>query len=238
MLVEIVSHCWNYTRLLVYQLSSLALYKPDTPTMLTVFAAESDEDTVMAVKTFKAAGVNARLWLLPMEMVKNRSIGRNMAAKETKADVVWFSDCDLVFGDGAIDSLYIDEQWSSGEEKLFRPHHVLNHNSLWMGDEYIDSVESLCSYDVQAEDFTKSRIRRPSGAYQIVSGDVARKHGYVPDIESHQEPYRQPEFRRNYSDVGYRKQLARAGVFKGVLEIPNVYRIRHTISGTVSEVRL
>ena len=233
-MVEIVSHCWNYTRLLVYQLSSLALYEPYTPTMLTVFAAESDDDTVMAVETFRAEGVNARLWLQPRDELVNRSIGRNMAAKATRADVVWFADCDLVFGDGAIDSLYMDEAWS-GEEKLFRPNHVLNHNSREIGDEYIDRVGSLCSYDVEDRDFTRIRIRKASGAYQIVSGDVARKYGYVPDIRTHQQPYRQPNFRRTFSDVGYRKQLNRAGVLRGTVDIPNVYRIRHTISGSATE---
>ena len=236
-MIEIVSHCWNYTRLLVYQLSSLALYQPHTPTLLTVFATESDEDTVAAVRVFREAGVNTRLWLQPMSQVKKRSIGRNMAAKETKADVVWFADCDLFFGEGAMDALYVDEAWL-GEDRLFTPSHILNHKSCEIGDEYIGRVKDLCSYDVQDIDFKRNRIKKASGAYQIVSGDVARKYGYAPHVDRHQRPHYLATFKRNFSDVTYRRSLSKAGVTRGKIEIPNVYRIRHTISGTNKGVML
>jgi hypothetical protein len=207
--VEIVSHCWS----------------------------QEDRGTVTAVKLFEDAGLNVRLWILPESHVKSRAIGRNMAAKTTEADVIWFTDCDVLFRGGAVDSLCATDNWTGGE-RLLSPTYVYNTKSREIGDEYIDRVESLCSYDVQPIDFTKSKISRASGAYQIVSGDMARKYGYVPAVESHQEPFLEATFKRNLSDVTYRRHLSREGVAWGGIEVPNVYRIRHSVSGTISEVSL
>ena len=48
--LEIVSHCWHYSRLLTYQLSSLVLHPPtEVAVTVTVFLAEEDEDTVFTL---------------------------------------------------------------------------------------------------------------------------------------------------------------------------------------------
>lgn len=106
---EIVSHCWRYYRLLTYQLSSLVLYPPSQMQVtMTVFAAEEDEGTNRVMDFFQQRGLpetlTIRRWYLPAGQLMLRIIGRNLAALTTEADWIWFTDCDYVFGDGALDA--------------------------------------------------------------------------------------------------------------------------------------
>src|SRR5690554_1584678 len=51
--LEVVSHCWNYAHLLVYQLSSLVLNPPrELDVTMTVFHAVEDERTVRLLEFF------------------------------------------------------------------------------------------------------------------------------------------------------------------------------------------
>ena len=90
--IEIVSHCWNYSHMLVRQLSSLVLFPPTRAAVtMTVFYSEEDKDTVRLLETFagrEVAGVTWNWNALPKEQLFRRSIGRNMAAQQTEADWV------------------------------------------------------------------------------------------------------------------------------------------------------
>ncbi|MFO8005997.1 glycosyltransferase, partial [Thioalkalivibrio sp.] len=107
--IEIVSHCWNYAHLLVYQLSSLVRFPPrDLDVTMTVFYCPEDTETVQLLDFFSAQSVPGVRWnwrALPRERLFRRSIGRNRAALETRADWVWFTDCDLLFREKTLDTL-------------------------------------------------------------------------------------------------------------------------------------
>jgi hypothetical protein len=230
MQVEIVTHCWNYSRLLTYQLSSLLLYPPKVETLVTVFAAKGDQDTINVVEGFRKLGVNARLWILPKPNLLNRAIGRNLAAQDTEAGVVWFTDADYLFRTGALDALA-----SGVGKKLYRPRSVEIHFNHATGDDYIDRITEIKPYDVDPKDFEKQRLSRAIGGVQIVSGDTARRYGYLPASESHQAEYHEKHFKQSRSDRAYRNELQEKGVdTSGKLLIPGVYRIRHSESGVLS----
>lgn len=225
--VEIITHCWNYSRLLTYQLSSILLYPPDTATLVTVFATKTDTATVDTVRWFGKAGVNVKLWLLPEAELKNRSIGRNLAARNTEAAVVWFTDADYLFGDGAINAL-----GGGVGRKLYRPQLVKKQVAHASGDAYIARVTEPKPYAINPLDFTPTRVKRAIGGVQIVSGETARRWGYLPTSKKHQAPYNGEHFKQSISDRAYRKELAAGGVdTSGKLFIPNVYRLRHSESG-------
>ena len=107
--LEIVSHCWQYAHLLIYQLSSLVNYPPrEINVVYHLFYVEEDRDTAELIRKFEALSVPNVIWrfsALPRDVLFRRAIGRNKAAVETVADWVWFSDCDLIFHDGCLDSV-------------------------------------------------------------------------------------------------------------------------------------
>ena len=230
MQVEIVTHCWNYSRLLTYQLSSLLLYPPKVETLVTVFAAKGEKDTINVVEGFRKLGVNARLWMLPKPKLLNRASGRNLAARNTEAGVVWFTDADYLFRTGAIDALA-----KGVGKKLYRPRSVQIHVNHATGDEYIARVSGIKPYDIDPKDFEPQRLSRAIGGVQIVSGDTARRYGYLPTSDRHQAEYHEKHFKRSVSDRAYREHLQSHGVVTTAkLFIPGVYRLRHSESGVLS----
>ena len=107
--LELVSHCCRYSHFLTYQLSSLVR----NPTSkfditMTVFYAEEDEAVKAVLDYFGAMQLEGITWNwqpLPKEKLFRRSIGRNIAAKATKADWIWFTDCDILFHERCLDTL-------------------------------------------------------------------------------------------------------------------------------------
>src|SRR5690554_2629039 len=107
--LEIVSHCWRYAHMLVYQLSSLALFPPrDLSVTMTVYYCEEDQVTVDLLNFFatqQVPGVHWNWQALPRQALFRRAIGRNHAALTTSADWVWFTDCDVLFRENCLDEL-------------------------------------------------------------------------------------------------------------------------------------
>src|SRR5690554_6444054 len=61
--LEIVSHCWRYAHMLVYQLSSLVLYPPRELTVtMTVYYCEEDQATVDLLTFFSTQQVPGVSW--------------------------------------------------------------------------------------------------------------------------------------------------------------------------------
>jgi len=119
--IEIITHCWRYSRVLNYQLSSLALHPPKhVKAYAHVFYSHDDKTTRNAIDWHLRNGIGGTMagaityhgettWAmasaLPTALLLNRAIGRNLAAKHTRADIVWFCDADYFFGEGALDVL-------------------------------------------------------------------------------------------------------------------------------------
>jgi len=230
MKLEIVSHCWNYSRLLTYQLSSLVLYPPRaTCVTMTVFLTQEDMATVRIVEYFTKIpvppNIAIRSWYLPMERLVIRGIGRNLAGLATDADWVWFADCDYVFGPDALDALASCVRGT--DTPLAFPRTVFGSRSHAEGDEAILKASGEPRPQaVRFEDFLPQRMSRAIGGIQICRGDVARQRGYLKDAAFQQITF--PRWRRTREDAWFRRDLGTRGE---PIHLPCVFRIRHSHRG-------
>ena len=75
---------------------------------MTVFYSPEDTKTKALLDFFSEQVVPGVSWNwqpMPKQELFRRAIGRNRAALATKADWVWFTDCDLMFRDNCLDAL-------------------------------------------------------------------------------------------------------------------------------------
>ena len=229
MKLEIVTHCWNYARLLTYQLSSFVLYPPKRLCLtVTVFHNEADQRTCEALGYFATHQVPNITWNwrnIEQGQLFRRAIGRNMAALSNRADWVWFTDCDQVFHEGCLDAL--PEQAEECDSPLLYPRYV---NIC----EHLDSQSSIfaefhrspCLMEIDVAHFFPSFQPRAIGALQIVRGDVARQVGYCKDIPKYMKPA--SRWQKTYEDVKFRKTLGTNGT---PIDLPGLFRIEHKAKG-------
>lgn len=226
--IEIVSHCWNYSHLLIYQLSALVLHPPrDVDVILTVFYAAEDQDTAALLQAFSQRQIPGLRWnfqALPKESLFRRSIGRNQAALATEADWIWFTDCDLVCHEGCLDGLAATLQGRT--EALVYPREERITALLAADDALLGQGQSTEPLDIPATAFQAHQVTRATGPLQIVHGDVARACGYCAQIPTYQEPM--PHFAKCHEDRAFRWLLRSDGV---PIDVPAVYRIRHQEKG-------
>lgn len=228
--LEIVSHCWQYSHLLVYQLSSLVLYPPEeTRVTMTVFFAHEDPATVALLDFFERQEVGQVRWnwrALEKTWLFRRSLGRNLAARNTVADWIWFADCDVVFHAGAIDSA--GRVLGTRDDILVFPRQHLITELLDSDDPILTrGREGPQLLDIDTEEGFSPDVRdRAVGALQIVRGDVARAAGYCGTIDFYQRPV--PRWRRTHDDRVFRWLLGTPG---NPVEIEGIYRIRHQSKG-------
>lgn len=227
--IEIVSHCWRYHHLLAHQLSSLVLHPPECCRVtMTVCHAPQDRDTVRTLDFFGDMALDHVCWnWTPMrrEELFRRAIGRNRAARASQADWVWFSDCDVVFHRGALDSA---AEALRGRDDLLcfpREHGVTelleaDHPLLHAGADEVGIVE------IDPSDFEPEVREKAVGGFQILRGDVARALGYCGMIPFYQMPVER--WQKTYEDRTFRWILGTHGT---PLEIPGLYRIRHQVKG-------
>ncbi len=231
--IEIITHCYQYSRVLTYQLSSLLLDYPRTCRVIaTVFYAREDEPTIYVLGYFRhvfntekwESRVSIRAWPLPKTDLFQRAIGRNKAALGTPADIVWFTDADYLFRDGCLDRLAALDCFDDADASpLWFPAETFFNHDHANGDEYARRAAELGVYDIKPEDFIPHRPGRAIGGVQIVSGDTAREFGYCPNHAKSQRPTASDEFLRCHSDRVYRKSLGSNGA---PIDLPGVYRIR------------
>jgi hypothetical protein len=228
--LEIVSHCWQYGRLLTYQLSSLMVQPPrQTDVTMTVFLTEEDRYTMEVVRYFceldKASNLRIRPWCLSREKLWQREIGRNMAALATTADWVWFTDCDYCFGADCLDRLAVAV--AQATKPLVFPRHVLISRSHEEGDQAIEQASGGPRLlTIQPDDYVVSHCRRAIGGIQIANGEIVRRLGYCKNSRSQHRLAN--HWMRTHSDRHFRVSLGTSG--QGV-NVPNVYRIRHSKRG-------
>ncbi len=226
--IEIVSHCWNYAHMLVYQLSSLVKFPPhDADVTMTVFYSPEDVRTGELLQFFgaiEAPGVRWNWQALPKEHLFRRAIGRNRAALASTADWVWFTDCDLMFRDNCLDALAA--QLQGRRDALVYPS-VERTTALLAEDDPMLRRDRPAVVDIEDEDgFTSRTPSRATGPLQITHGDVARALGYCNPIAYYQQPAER--WCKAHEDRAHRWLLETQGT---PLEIPGVYRIRHVFKG-------
>ena len=238
--VEIVSHCWKYSKLQMYQLSSIltASAESDAPNVtLSLFFALADQDTVKLVEFFDTiqrpnpARVTWRWRPLPHPELTNRAIGRNLAAKGTKADVVWFADADYCVMPGFWKNFHA--VLPTINKPLWYPRTV-SATTHERGQEAIRNAAGeprLLHYP--ARDLIEQSFRKAIGGVQFVLGDTARAKGYLDGQPKQLRPYTSGNWRANVEDQRYRKSLGTPGQ---AVDMRGLLRIRHGERGGPEKV--
>jgi len=175
------------------------------------------------------------LWPLTEEKLFRRAIGRNEVAKVSRADVVWFTDCDYMFGMDCLESVVdgIDnykEETGDCDNVLFYPdwHHISDTHI--QGRDMVEErrhLDSLPEIGVTQLPFRMERFPRAIGGIQIVSGKTARSRGYLDNTKWIKPVDPSGGFRDTKEDIRFRKSLPKT--YR--LRVPNLYRIRHTTTG-------
>ena len=227
--IEVVSHCWKYAHLLNYQLSSLVKFPPtECSVIMTVYYAREDDNTSALLDYFGAMDIQNVTWNwceLPPNKLFRRAIGRNDAAKKSKADWVWFTDCDLMFRDGCLDTL--NQLLQGRKDALVFPRQERITALLAEEDPMLAfDKTNIEPADIDASQFSISERGRATGPLQITHGDVARAAGYCEALTYYQRP--SAKWCKAYEDRAFRWLLRSQGV---PLDIPSVYRIRHVFKG-------
>lgn len=231
--LEIVSHCWNYARFFVYQLSSLVKYPPTNMQLkLTVFYSEEDQETTKLLAHFQQISVPNVEWnfqKLPTPLLLRRAIGRNHASKHTEADWIWFADCDMVFHEGCLDAL--EGLLKGRQDILLFPDTLLVTPLLTEADPMISAGKDKTSLlEVDKTKFKPRKFDRATGAIQIIHGDVARACGYCDDLAVYQKP--KYHWTKTYEDRAIRWLLGTHGT---PISLPNLLLIRHAEKGRYKE---
>lgn len=234
--IEIVSHCWQYSHFLVYQLSSLALYPPTKATVtMTVYYNSEDTRTAAVLDFFGKQQVPGVTWNwreLPKEFLYRRAIGRNQAALATKADWIWFTDCDLMFREHCIDTLA--ELLQGRRDSLVFPSRERITSLLADDDPMLNfDPAELRVIEIDDSRFVEQTRDRATGPLQIAHGDMARAGGYCDSLSYYQKPAE--SWCKAHEDRAFRWLLGTRGE---PLEIPGVYRIRHVSKGRYTGSKL
>lgn len=227
--LQIVSHCWQYSHLSLFQLSSLVNYPPrDCELTYTLFYAAEDNGMCELIEHFSAIEVPNVTWdwqVLPKAELFRRAIGRHRASISSRADWLWFADCDLIFHEGCLDSVaaavagkktglvFPDQEGVT--ELLPGDHSMLN-----------QSIGDAGTIDIDTSLFKPNAISKAKGAFQIVHGDVARVAGYCGSIKLYQQPTN--TWRKTYEDTVFRRLIGYEGE---PVNIVHLYRIRHAEKG-------
>lgn len=229
--LELVSHCWRYSHFLNYQLSSLVRNPTDKLDItMTVFYAEEDAAVREVLDYFGAMDLPGITWnwqALPKESLFRRSIGRNLAAKNTRADWIWFTDCDILFHEGCLAALA--DALQGRDDSLVFPVIGLGTSLLPDDDPILEKGrQGPQLLEIPIEEFRPYGGERDKakGPHQITHGDIARACGYCETISLYQTPA--DRWRKTYEDRAFRWLIGTHGT---PLDIPNVCQIRHIAKG-------
>jgi len=242
--IEIVTHCWSgdavpiYHRLLDYQLTSIKQLNAATrlsdefDVVVTVVYTQGDHRTVEVVQRHTTQPAQEGLIIrginLTLPQLFYRAIGRNIVAKSSLADVVWFTDCDYIFTPGSLRTAH--QRCLTSDAQMIYPRFVNVHKTHALGDRLIAGGH----FDFDPDDFAPREERMAIGGIQIVKGDWCRTKGYldgsrwtrIVDVEN------ETVFVGCRCDKAMRQAV---GKIERV-EIPGVFRIRHSRAGRNPEV--
>ena len=227
--IEIVSHCWGYSRLLAHQLTSLVDHPVEgADVTVSVFHAAEDAATVRLLEFFGAREVPNVAWrwrtLAPPALFR-RAIGRNLAAKGTAADWIWFTDCDLVFGPGCLDSLARALQGRT--DALVHPRVEAKTDAYAStGPAPGNALEVPALLRADPGSFVPHAVGRATGPLQIVHGDVARAVGYCDAVAHYRRPV--ARFAKCTEDRVFRWLLGTDGT---AIDVDAVARVQHVDKG-------
>lgn len=225
--LEIVSHCWQYSHFLGYQLASIVKFPPvKCELTFTLFYSLEDTKTCELLAQYKDLQINNVNWNfqpLATPYLLRRAIGRNQAAKASKADWVWFTDCDVLFMENCLDSL--SDTLQNRQDILVFPQQ-LKATVLLKSDASILQGSTDFNRSISDTEFSLRSYKKATGPIQILHGDVARQSGYCDSLAVYQRP--KPVWVKTYEDRAFRWLLGTHGV---PIQIENLYLIRHAEKG-------
>lgn len=227
--LEIVSHCWNYAHLLTFQLHSLIRHPPTAATItMTIFYNAADTQTRALLDWCQQQTVEGVTWAfhsLPTSQLFRRAIGRNQAGLATKADWIWFTDCDVIFGENFLDVLASELRGLDYPLVYPRVEHrtpPLPSDHAWFARR--QSPADTATFDPSITQPVK--LNRATGPMQIVRGDVARAVGYCRHPRFYQKPA--AHWCKATEDRVFRWQLGTQGV---AISAGPLYRLQHQTKG-------
>ena len=227
MIFEIVNHTYKYSRLLAYQLSLLAMNHKGQELVYSVFFDPADKSTVECIKYFREwmpKNVLLRSFEMEVGLLRNRAIGRNICAKTTKADWVWFTDTDYCFNDRCWEML--TEAVKDTSADLVWPG-IIRETDWSTGQRLIESMKKWEVKPVYTENTVDKRMSRAIGGVQIARGSVVRETGYCPHYTGPSDDW---NFR---SDISFRRNFKRIKP----ISLWHAVRIRHEQKGYAQENR-
>jgi len=238
--LEIVSHCWGYSNMLTYQLSSFVNFPPTKCALtVTVFYAKEDVKSQAVLDFFNQKTVANVTWnfqAISKGKLFRRGIGRNLAARSTDADWLWFTDCDIIFHENCLDSLA--DKLQGKQESLYYPQQERTTEMLAQDDPMLRQDSEPQLVDINADGFSLHSRDKAKGAFQIVHGDVARAIGYCEKLKMFQTE--DDCWRKTYEDTAFKWLISSEGIpldIDGVFQIRHVQKGRYTKDSSVSRVR-
>ena len=224
--LDLVIHCYAeqipaFANMLTALLSSLHCHPPKCRTTVVVITSPRDVLTQKVCDDFAERDIAIRQLHLEDELLFRRAIGRNLAAKQGAADVVWFCDADYYFGQGCLDAV---ANLDFSKATMLYPRKAMIHVSHDAGDREIARIVPGELFTPDFSLFEEWRIRKAIGGLQIVSGDTARR-GYL-DQTTWTKPVTATKFLNTHCD----KHFRRACGLSMPADIPNVWRFRHSES--------
>lgn len=225
MKLHLITHCYagrlpQYAKLLRFQLEACKLYPSASHKVSVTVCTTPDDIATQDVVSFYAADVDVTCELFQPRHLFRRSIGRNQIGRQSDADLIWFTDADYLLYQGCVDVLFA----LARDGDFFWPRNSMITKDHETGERILNQADPI----INPHDFINKFNRRAIGGIQIVSGDVIREFGYLPDGHKFLKPNQTdapfPCFR---DDIAHRKYMHGLGmVFKPLPGLP-VYRIRH-----------
>jgi len=227
--LTIVSHCYSppgcdlYLQHLKWQLSSLFNHDHDCHVTYMLFHDGSASDMLSCVPPLLTK-LCMIPWLFPPEMLLRRAIGRNIAARDTQSDVIWFADLDYCFGEGCIDSVM--RQVDVGDGLRF-PRRVMENIDQATGERMIDDNRNVKWPMIDSSLFKSRRRQFAIGGLQIVGGNWARENGYLGGTKWTRPVSPDKGWRQTGEDVPFRRCFESSKA----IDVDNLYWIRHDTKG-------
>ena len=239
-MIEIISHVYNppgtdqYAQLLKWQLASLVNHPPVVDYRMTVFYCGNPKDKplINTLDRFPnirdlCTGLDWKFDFISMsrEELFRRAIGRNYRALKTEADVIWFTDCDYLFGEGCLDSIH---ELMDADSGLCIPETVKINVNHATGYAAIERERENPLPQIVESEFKVRKEKKAIGGIQLIGGNLARKIGYLKGTSWVEPVDASKGFRSCRCDKVWRTHNNLSATR---LPIKGVYRLRHVMDG-------
>lgn len=235
--IEVAVHCFadqlpQYAAMLRFQASRLAAHCPGNAAVfhsIAVASAANDRTTwsvIPDIVRLASKTYQPRIVTLPKELLFRRSIFRHRISQESRADVIWYADCDYLIGEGAIEAILAQVQKTDG---LRFPREYWRHLDHDRGDETWQKMASQAVLPpIDPSQFELIPSKFAIGGIQLIGADEAKRIGYLGGRRSKWQRPVNPDipFADFRDDSTWRRKLPRG--YGRSIDVPNLFRVRHS----------